>query len=93
MVTQTINNLPAMQETLVRLPGWEDLLERYTLPTLVSLGFPWGSACKEFSCSVGVKERKKVKSLSHVRLFVTLWTVACQAPLSMGLFRPGYWSR
>ena len=26
--------------------------------------------------------------LSHVRLFVTLWTVACQAPLSMG-FSPG----
>ena len=26
----------------------------------------------------------KVKSLSHVRLFSTPWTVACQAPLSMG---------
>ena len=26
----------------------------------------------------------KVKSLSHVRLFATLWTVAHQAPLSMG---------
>ena len=24
---------------------------------------------------------------SHVRLFVTLWTVACQAPLSMGFSR------
>ena len=24
---------------------------------------------------------------SHVRLFVTLWTVACQAPQSIGLFR------
>ena len=23
---------------------------------------------------------------------VTLWTVACQAPLSMGLSRQGYWS-
>ena len=35
-----------------------------------------------------------VKSLSHVQLFVTLWTVACQAPLSMG-FSSGqeYWSR
>ena len=30
--------------------------------------------------------------LSHVRLFATPWTVACQAPLSMGLFRPEYWS-
>ena len=26
----------------------------------------------------------KVKSLSRVRLFVTPWTAACQAPLSMG---------
>ena len=31
--------------------------------------------------------------LSHVQLFVILWTVAHQAPLSMGLFRQEYWSR
>ena len=30
-------------------------------------------------------------SLSHVRLFAT-WTVACQAPLSMGILRQEYWS-
>ena len=28
---------------------------------------------------------------SCVRLFVTLWTVACQAPLSMGFSRQEYW--
>ena len=33
-----------------------------------------------------------MKSLSCVRLFVTLWTVAYQAPLSMGLSRQEYWS-
>jgi len=33
-----------------------------------------------------------MKSLSHVRLFVTLWTVAYQAPLSMGFSRQEYWS-
>ena len=33
------------------------------------------------------------KSLSCVQLFVTLWTVARQAPLSMGFSRPEYWSR
>ena len=38
------------------------------------------------------KERKKVKSLSHVRLFVTQWTVAYQAPLSKGFSRQEYWS-
>ena len=32
------------------------------------------------------------QSLSHVQLFATLWTVACQAPLSMGLSRQEYWS-
>ena len=30
--------------------------------------------------------------LSHVRLFVTLWTVARQAPLSVGFPRQGCWS-
>ena len=34
----------------------------------------------------------KVKSLSHVRLFATPWTVAYQASLSMGFSRQGYWS-
>ena len=34
----------------------------------------------------------KVKSLSCVRLFVTPWTVAYQAPLSMGFSRQEYWS-
>ena len=34
----------------------------------------------------------KVKSLSCVRLFVTPWTVAHQAPWSMGFSRHEYWS-
>ena len=29
---------------------------------------------------------------SHVWLFATLWTVACQAPLSMGFSKQEYWS-
>ena len=33
-----------------------------------------------------------LKSLSHVRLFATLWTVAHQAPQSMEFFRQEYWS-
>ena len=32
------------------------------------------------------------QSLSHVCLFVTLWTVTCQAPLSMGLSWQEHWS-
>ena len=34
----------------------------------------------------------KVKSLSRVRLFAIPWTVAHQAPLSMGFSRQEYWS-
>ena len=29
---------------------------------------------------------------SHVWLFATLWTIACQVPLSMGFSRKEYWS-
>ena len=34
----------------------------------------------------------KVKSLSRLRLFVTPWTVAQQAPPSLGFSRQEYWS-
>ena len=34
----------------------------------------------------------KVKSLSRVRLFATPWTVAHEAPPSMGFSRQEYWS-
>ena len=33
-----------------------------------------------------------VKLLSHIHLFATPWTVARQAPLSMGFSREEYWS-
>ena len=38
------------------------------------------------------KVKVKVKSLSYVWLFVTPWTVAYQAPQSMGFSRQEYWS-
>ena len=34
----------------------------------------------------------KVKSLSRVRLFVTPWSAAYQAPPSVGFSRQEYWS-
>ena len=34
----------------------------------------------------------EVKSLSHVQLFATSWTVAYEAPQSMGFSRQEYWS-
>ena len=33
-----------------------------------------------------------LNGFSHIRLFVTLWTAAHQAPLSMGFSRQEYWS-
>ena len=43
------------------------------------------------SFSNAAKWKVKVKSLSRVRLFATPWTVAYQAPLSMGFSRQEYW--
>ena len=43
----------------------------------------------------GWQSQGKLAMLScfnHVCLFVILWTVACQAPLSMGFSRQEYWS-
>ena len=37
-------------------------------------------------------KRSEVKSLSHVRLFATPWTVAYKAPLSTEFSRQEYWS-
>ena len=33
-----------------------------------------------------------VRLLSHVQLFATAWTVAYQAPVSLGFSRQEYWS-
>jgi len=38
------------------------------------------------------KWKVKVKSLSRIRLLVTPWTAAYQAPPSMGFSRQEYWS-
>ena len=42
-----------------------------------------GSAVRPFIC---------VCVLSHIQLFVTPWTIAHQAPLSMEFFKQEYWS-
>ena len=48
----------------------------------------WGA----ISFSNAWKWKGKVKSLSRVRLLVTPWTAAFQAPPSMGFSRQEYWS-
>ena len=56
------------------------------------------SPLKHF-CKIGINplhnytvKWSEMKSLSRVRLFSTPWTVAHQAPLSMGFSRQKYWS-
>ena len=39
-----------------------------------------------------IERNGKWKLLSHVQLFGTPWTIACQAPLSVEFSRPEYWS-
>ena len=65
---------------------------------------PWKWACavetpefkgqlySSFLCFTFVIYKVKVKSLSCVGLFATPWTVAYQAPLSVGFSRQEYWS-
>ena len=48
--------------------------------------------CVAISFSNAWKWKVKVKSLSRVRLLVTPWTEAYQAPPSMGFSRQEYWS-
>ena len=45
-----------------------------------------------FPCLLFDILKVKVKSFSRVRLFVTPWPVAYQAPLSVGFSRQEYWS-
>ena len=35
----------------------------------------------------------RVQSLSRVQLIAVPWTIACQAPLSVGFSRQDYWSK
>ena len=61
------------------------------------LHHPWDSQARilewvAISFSNAWKWKVKVKSLSRVRLLVTSWTAAYQAPLSMGFSRQEHWS-
>ena len=61
------------------------LKSKHTQKSLFPRSFqsPWENS----SCALD-----SAQSLNHVRLFATPWTVAHQAPLSMGFSRQEYWS-
>ena len=59
---------------------------------LLNCSHPQPPTCQSFSVLQQIWSRLKVKSLGHVWLFVTPWTVAYQAPPSMVFSRQEYWS-
>ena len=88
-------------------PMWAQALFLFaTFPALLFLlnEVPWQTVrahCMSYvlSCWVEAKavwaevtQQQQMKMLSCVRLFVSPWTVAHQAPLSMGLYRQEHWS-
>ena len=51
LVAQLVQNLPAVQETLVQILGQEYPWRRDSLPTQIFLGFPCGSDGEESACN------------------------------------------
>ena len=68
--------------------GSLSLLKRVFLTQGLNPGL---SHCRRILYQLTHQGSPKWKSLSCVQLFVTPWTVACQAPLSMKFSRPEYW--
>ena len=83
------------------IQGQEIIISQYLWELDLKLHYHFCYCRVELSCKdrlnshldlwsiIGARE---VKSLSRVQLFATSWTVAHQAPLSMGFSRQEYWS-
>ena len=84
LVAQTVKNLPAMQETEVQSLSWEDPLRKgMTIhSSILACRIPWTEEPGRLQ-SMWLQHIIIVIVLSHVRLFVSPWTAAFQAPLSM----------
>ena len=101
LVAQRLKCLPGMRETRVRSLDREDPLEKEMATHSSTLaGKPHGGrSLVGYSLLCIINHPKasvqfsSFQSLSRVRLFETLWTVAYQAPSSMGFSRQEYWSR
>ena len=97
LVVQLVKNPPAMQET-PPFHSWVGKIQwrRDRLPTPVfwpgeshGLYRPW---CHKESDTTEQLSLGVLSYFSHVQLFVTPWTIAHEAPLSMGFSRQEYWS-
>ena len=85
------------------IPGQNCNSKRYRLPMFIAALFTIAKIWKQSKCLSTDQWRKKMwyihtvqyyglSCFSCVWRFVTLWTVACQAPLSMGFSRQPCWS-
>ena len=52
---------------------------------------PWGRKESDMTKQLNWTDTVVLSLFSHIQLFATLWTVAHQAPLSMGFCRQEYW--
>ena len=62
---------------------------------ILSLGQSWGGVLHSTSAKTFILKCEHVRMhthFNHAQLSATLWTVARQAPLSMGFCRQEYWS-
>ena len=98
---QWVKNPPAMQETQemrVQFLGWEDPLEKgiTTYSSILDWRIPQPKHLRESDTTEWLNSQihrhTHVQSLNCVQLFAASWTVAHQAPLTMGLSRQEYWS-
>ena len=78
-MAQVVKTLPIVQETQVQSLDWGDPLEKEM--TVHSRIFAWEIRWTEEPG--GLQSMRSQKSKTQVTQFVTLWTVACQASLSI----------
>ena len=92
ILTMTLHGRTAMLShfTGVEMEEAKSIKIRPSFPH--SQSFPWGSFHKPLIFLHQKVKKWKVNLLSPVPLFATPWTVAYQAPPSMGFFRQEYWS-
>ena len=77
------------------LPGTASTTEAGRGPAGALLPSPplgTGRSCPSYQCGHHFSTSLLVLTLRRLRLFATPWTVARQAPLSMGFSRQQYWS-
>ena len=103
LMAQQVKNLPAIQEMQIPSLGWEDPWRRKWQPTPGFLNEKQTNKQTKNSMDRGAwatkhsllwqlsEDEMLCYSLTCVWLPAILWTIACQAPLSMGFSRQEYW--